>query len=157
MHNTFPQIAPIYQYWNSHVHDHYHTQLIQVIGVSVPGQHGNHGYIAEGVAFHLLSVPSSGVVPLHWYRVGGQNSDNFYTTDAGEIGTTTVGQAENHCYVYEGVPGYCYKTQVPGTFPLYRFYGAGEMTIFIPKAIFHMKLQDTNMKELNVMFTNKHL
>ena len=31
-----------------------------------------------------------------------------------------------------------------------------ELIIFIPKALFHMKFQDTYMKEFNVMFTDKH-
>ena len=128
-----PQIVPIYQYWNPNVQDHYYTKMIQVIGVTVPGQHGNHGYVAEGVAFHLLSAPSSGAVPLHRYLILGQNADNFYTTDASEIGTTTLGQVGNHGYKYEELAGYCYKTQVPGTFPLYRFWGAGRKDHFYTK------------------------
>ena len=118
-----PQIVPLYQYWHPYRCDHYYTQSIQSIGVTVPGQHGTHGYIAKGVACHLLSAPSTGVIPLHRYYVGGQNPNHFYTTDANEIGTTTVGKQGKYGYVYEGVPGYCYKTQVPGTFPLHRFYG----------------------------------
>ena len=118
-----PQLVSFYQYWNPSVSDHFYSQRIQVIGVTIPGQHGNYEYVAQGVACHLLSAPSNGVVPLHRYRVGGQNQDNFYTTDASEIGTTTVGQTGKYGYVYNEVAGYCYKTQVPGTFPLYRFYG----------------------------------
>ena len=118
-----PQIVPLYQYWNSHIHDHFYTRSIQEIGVTVPGQHGRHRYIAQGVACHLLSAPCSGVVPLHRYYVGGHHGNHFYTTNAGEIGTTTVSRRGKHGYVYEGVAGYCYKWQVPGTSPLYRFYG----------------------------------
>ena len=118
------QIAPLYQYWNPHVHDHFYTRSIQEIGVTIPGQQGNHGYISQGVACLILTSPCCGAIPLHRYFVGGPNANHFYTTNAGEIGTTTVGQAGNHGYVYEGVAGYCYKMQVPGTFPLYRYVGS---------------------------------
>ena len=128
-----PQIDPLYQYWNPHVHDHFYTQSIQEIGVTTPGQKGHHGYIAQGVACHLLSAPCSGVESLHRYYVGGHSANHFYTTNAGEIGTTTVGQAGNHGYVYEGVAGYCYQTQVRGTSPLYRFYGGGRNDHFYTK------------------------
>ena len=120
---TTPQIVPLYQYWNPRVHDHFYTQSIQEIGVTTPGQKGLHGYIAQGVACHLFSAPSSGVVPLHRYYHGGPNANHFYTTNAGEIGTTIVGQGGRYGYVYEGVAGYCYNTQVYGTSPLYRYYG----------------------------------
>ena len=118
-----PQIVPLYQYWNSDVSDHFYTQSIQEIGITVPGKPGLHGYIAQGVACLFLSASDGTAVPLYQYYLGGPNADHFYTTNADEIGTTTVGQAGNNGYVYDGVAGYCYKTQVPGTFPLYRFYG----------------------------------
>ena len=87
-----PQIVPLYQYWHPHHSDHYYTQSIQYIGITVPGQHGTHGYIAQAVACHLLSAPTSGVLPLHRYYVGEQNANHFYATDVNEIGTTVVGQ-----------------------------------------------------------------
>ena len=118
-----PQIVPLYQYWSPRVQDHFYTQSIQEIGVTTPGRKGRHGYSAQGVACHLLSARCSGVESLHRYYVGGHRADHFYTTNAGEIGTTTVGRSGKHGYVYEGVAGYCYKTQIQGTSPLYRFYG----------------------------------
>ena len=120
---AFPRVVPLYQYWNPRVSDHFYTRSIHEIGVTTPGQHGRHGYIAQGVACHLLSAPRRGAVPLYRYYRGGPNANHFYTTNAGEIGTTVVGRKGRYGYFYEGVAGYCHKTQVPGTSPLYRFYG----------------------------------
>ena len=59
--------------------------------------------------------------PLYRYYNSGSN-DHFYTTNFAEIGTTTPGSVGNFGYKYEGVAGYCYKTQTTGTVPFFRYW-----------------------------------
>lgn len=56
----------------------------------------------------------------YWQR---EVSDHFYTTNELEIGTTTPGEVKNG-YKSEGIAGYCYITEVPGTLPLYRYWSS---------------------------------
>jgi len=50
------------------------------------------------------------------------NHDHFYTTNAGEIGTTTAGQTGNHGYKSEGIGFYLVHDLYPGLAPVNRYY-----------------------------------
>ena len=107
------RFVSIFRYWNSGITDHFYTANWGEIGC------GRHGWQSEGVACIMHSTNVSGTVPL--YRYWG-NNDHFYTTNPREIGVTTPGHVGHHGYKSEGILGYCYPTQVPGTVPLYRYY-----------------------------------
>jgi len=84
---------------------------------------GNYGYISEGIAGYVYPVPTPQTVPLFRYFGSG---DHFYTTNSGEIGTTTPGVTGNYGYISEGIAGYVYPVPTPQMVPLFRYYGNGE-------------------------------
>ena len=103
--------------------DHFYTQNPSEIGTVIPGQVGKYGYKSEGIACNLFTSRVLGSVPLYRYWKGSV-SDHFYTTNAGEIGTTTPGQTGKYGYVSEGVSGYCFPHPFFETVPLYRYWRA---------------------------------
>ena len=118
-------LVPLYRYWKPW--DHFYTTNIKEIGNANPGSVGNSGYTSEGIQCLIYSKQVKGTVPLYRYW-SPFATDHFYTTNAGEIGTTTPGQRGKGSYKSEGITGYCFPTAVPGTIPLYRYcrgVGAG--------------------------------
>jgi len=113
-------LVPVYRYWNAGLTDHFYTTNAGEIGTTVSGQAGNHGYVSEGVAFHVFSHPHPGLLPVYRYNNDGKHN-HFYTTNVGEIGTTQAGQAGNRGYVCEGVLGYVSPNPFHGGVPVYRY------------------------------------
>jgi len=62
------------------------------------------------------------VVYRYWHP---GNNDHFYTTNAGEIGTTTQGQSGNHGYQSEGSGFTVFTHPHHGLVPIYRYWHAG--------------------------------
>ena len=116
-------LRPFYHYWKSSVGDHFYTRNPSEIGTVIPEEVGKHGYKSEGIACNLFTSQVYGSVPLYRYWKASA-SDHFYTTNAGEIGTTTPQQSGKHDYVFEGVAGYCYPKPFFQTVPLYRYWKA---------------------------------
>jgi len=106
-------VKPVHRYWNAGITDHFYTVDPNEIGA------GKHGYVGEGVAFHVFSHHHHGLVPVYRYNKAG---DHFYTANAAEIGTTHPGQAGHHGYTCEGVLGYVSPTAFHGGIPVYRYY-----------------------------------
>jgi len=102
-------LVPVYRYWHAGNNDHFYTANAGEIGAVNPGQSGNHGYVCEGILGYISQHEFAGSVPVYRYWHEG-NKDHFYTTNAGEIGTTTPGQTGNHGYKYEGILGFAYPT-----------------------------------------------
>jgi hypothetical protein len=100
-------LIPVYRYWHEGHHDHFYTANAGEIGTTNPGQTGNHGYKSEGILGYVSPHEFPGSIPIYRYWHEG-TKDHFYTINAGEIGTTTVGQTGNHGYKYEGVVGFAY-------------------------------------------------
>jgi hypothetical protein len=113
-------LAPVHRYWNAPKTDHLYTTNAGEIGTTTPGQAGNHGYVSEGIAFHVFTHHHAGLVPVYryWNEAKG---DHFYTHNVSEIGTTHPGQAGNAGYVCEGVLGYVSATPFHGGVPVYRY------------------------------------
>lgn len=59
------------------------------------------------------------VVHRYWKA---DTHDHFYTANAGEIGTTHVGQTGNHGYTYEGESFSVFNHHHAGLVPVYRYY-----------------------------------
>jgi len=115
------QVNIVHRYWHEGHKDHFYTTNGGEIGTTEKGQAGNHGYKSEGTSFHIFSHHHHGLVPVYryWHE---QHHDHFYTANAGEIGTTTVGQTGNHGYKYESVLGYVSPTEFYGSIPVYRYW-----------------------------------
>ena len=114
-------LTAFYCYWKSSVSDHFYTTNINEIGTATAGQQGNHGYTSEGAEYLFYTRQVTGTVPLYRYwrlAIG----DHFYTTASSEIGTTTPGVTGQHGYVSEGIAGYCFPVNAPGTIPLHRYW-----------------------------------
>jgi len=65
----------------------------------------------------------SQVAIVHRYWHAG-NHDHFYTANAGEIGTTTPGQAGNHGYAFESSSFSVFTHPHHGLVPVYRYWHA---------------------------------
>jgi hypothetical protein len=113
-------LVPVYRYWQGSTHDHLYTTNAGEIGTTTPGQTGNHGYTFEGVLGYVSpnEFPGAAAILRYWQ---GDTHDHLYTVNAGEIGTTTPGQAGNHGYKFEGVLGYAYPAQ-HDIAPVYRYW-----------------------------------
>jgi len=114
-------VSPVYRYYHSGSHDHHYTHSADEMGTTQSGHDGKHGYKCEGTAFHVFTHHHHGLVPVYRYYHEGHH-DHFYTANAGEIGTTHVGQSGNHGYKCEGVLGYVSPTAFHGGIPVYRYW-----------------------------------
>ena len=116
---------PVYRYFNGK--DHFFGSDYSEIGTANRGQVGKHGYTSEAAAFHCLAsnTPGHGIraVPVYRYFNG---ADHHYTTNPGEIGTTTPGQQGNYGYKSEGVAFYALDSPNPAPrvrgIPVYRYF-----------------------------------
>jgi hypothetical protein len=114
-------VKPVYRYWHAGNNDHFYTADHNEIGVHNVGETGKHGYVSEGVAFHVFTHHHHGLVPIYRYWKA-DTHDHFYTHDANEIGTTHQGQTGKHGYTCEGVLGYVSPTPFHGGIPVYRYW-----------------------------------
>jgi len=114
-------VKPVYRYWHAANTDHFYTADEHEIGTTHHGQTGKHGYVSEGIGFHIFSHHHHGLVPVYRYYHGTVH-DHFYTAKEDDIGTTHQGQAGKHGYVCEGVLGYVSPTAFHGGIPVYRYY-----------------------------------
>ena len=123
-------LVSLYRYWRIIGGDHFYTTNVNEIGACAHGVVGINGYKSEGVQCLIYSKPVAGSVALYRYFLGGPPLDHFYTTDSAEIGTTTTGTTGKHGYHSEGIVGYCFPNQKPGTVPLYRYYNGHNVDHF---------------------------
>jgi len=114
-------VSVVHRYYHPGTHDHLYTTDANEIGTTNVGSVGNHGYSYEGVAFTVFNHHHAGLVPL--YRYWNPNTkDHLYTANAGEIGTTTPGQAGNHGYSFESITGYVSAAEFPGSVGILRYW-----------------------------------
>ena len=93
-------LIPLYRYYNG---EHFYTTGAGEIGTITPGATGSFGYKCEGIAGYCYPSSASWLNPLYRYWNG---KEHFYTTNAGEIGTITIGATGSFGYKYEGVACY---------------------------------------------------
>ena len=99
---------PVYRYWKgAPANDHFYTTNASEIGTTTLGASGNYGYTSEPSIGYISPNPLPGLVPVYRYW-NGSVYDHFYTINASEIGTTTVGATGNDGYVMEMILGYAY-------------------------------------------------
>jgi len=98
-------LVPVYRYYHEANHDHFYTANAGEIGTTETGRMGNHGYKCEGVLGYVSPTEFFGSIPVYRYYSNAA-LDHFYTSNAGEIGTTQQGHVGNHGYTCEGILGY---------------------------------------------------
>jgi hypothetical protein len=114
-------VSVVHRYFNEGTKDHFYTTNAGEIGTTNVGAVGNHGYKYEGAAFTVFNHHHAGLLPFYRYWQESTH-DHFYTTNAGEIGTTTVGQVGNHGYKCEGILGYVSGSDFPGAVGILRYW-----------------------------------
>ena len=114
-----PKKIPLHRYWNPYWVDHLYTTNFRELA----GRRGRHGFRYEGIQGYLYKKRARGSVPLYRYWHP-RSYDHFYTTNPNEIGTTTPGRTGKYGYKSEGYVGFCMRSRVPGTVPLYRYWKA---------------------------------
>ena len=100
---------PLYRYYSGRAHDHFYTTNAREIGVSPYGTKVKYNYVNEGVAGYCYQSRFNGAIPLHRYW-NPRLQNHFYTTNAKEIGTTTLRRSKKG-YTYEGIACYVPKYQ----------------------------------------------
>ena len=109
--------VPFYRYYNGA--EHFYTTDATEIGTTTVNVVGDYGYKFEGIAGSIYQAAGAGLVPLYRYY---NNKEHFYTTSAGEIGTTTIGETGKHGYHFEGIAGYCFASPAEGVKAFHRYY-----------------------------------
>ena len=94
-----PSIVPLYRYFNGLIKDHFYTANYNEL------RHGAHGWAYEGIQGYCFKYFLPGINrPLYRYWNG--ITDHFYTTNAADIGTLTLGHRGKYGYIYEGITCY---------------------------------------------------
>lgn len=98
-------LVPVHRYYLDSVKDHFYTTSGEEIGTTEIGKTGHQSYVYERVMGYCSPSEFFGGAPVFRYY-NAATKDHFYTTNASEIGTTTVGDTGAHGYTYEGILGY---------------------------------------------------
>jgi hypothetical protein len=96
----------VYLKWNGeHFYSNNYNEIVNIVA---------RGAQYEGI--HFLAPSNLGTVPLYRFWVAG--NFHFYTQDVGEYNAVI----RNPSFRSEGLAWNVYRTQVPGTVPIYRLY-----------------------------------
>lgn len=105
-------LVPLYQLYSSTYKDYFYTIDPQQRAVAI----NTYGYADQGVVARVESSQVAGTAPFWRFYKGLPQTDHVYTTFSDEVDLVVpLG------WVFEGTEGYVYTTQVPGTYPLYRY------------------------------------
>lgn len=117
-----PPLSAMYETTNASINDSLYT----ISYSEAYGSTTNYGYSGLKTAFYLERTPQTQTKPLYRYYKGAPQTDHFYFTDTYPQDLST---ANSLGYVYEGIAGYLYTVQVPGSLPLYRLSKVNATTL----------------------------
>jgi hypothetical protein len=103
---------PMYSAYHPQYTDHFYTLSASDRDAAVSA----YGYAAPHTPFAMPSPIGYHTAAFYRYFKGAPQLEHFYTHDAAEWQ-----YVEQNGYVYEGIEGYLYTREKPGTTPLYRF------------------------------------
>jgi len=108
-----PPFSAIYETYNPSITDHLYTMDYAEALSSTSGA----GYTNLWKAFYLERTPQAHTKPLYRYVKGAPQTEHLFITDTYP---QDLAEAQALGYFYEGITGYLYRAQVPGSLPLYR-------------------------------------
>jgi Repeat of unknown function (DUF5648) len=103
---------PMYSAYHPQYTDHFYTLSASDRDLAISAV----GYVSPDTPFAMPSPTGHHIVPFYRYFKGAPQFEHFYTHD-----TYEWQYVEQHGYIYEGVEGYLYTREKPGTTPLHRF------------------------------------
>lgn len=114
------ETAPLYKFFEQK-YDHFYTTDI----TEITERSWNSHYKAEpalGVpVWYVLDKEVPGSVPLYRYYNYGNNAMNYDHYYSADINSPETKELESKGYKREGIQCYVYKTQVPGSVPVYQY------------------------------------
>ncbi len=108
-----PTFSPMYETTHAGINDNLYTMDY----AEAYGSTTVHGYTGLRTAFYLERTPQTQTKPLYRFYKGAPQTEHFYVTDTFPQDRAL---AISLGYYEEGIAGYLYTTQVPGSIALYR-------------------------------------
>lgn len=97
-----------YEYTDRTGPQHFYTTHWQEVGTHTPGVVVG-PWKSEGIVGFIYTTNQNNTQPLYRYY-NSHHAAHFYTTDANEIGTITLGAIGRNGYNYEGIAGHVVRS-----------------------------------------------